>query len=196
MSHPQLSILIPAAGASKRLGQPKQLVRYKTGTLVQNAVDIALSIGPREVIVVTGAHKKAVQHAIQHSRVRLAHNSHWSDGMGNSIATGAAIISPESTGVMILLCDQWRLQTADLLHLTEVWQSAPDRIAVAEANGSLMPPAIFPLTCFNQLRELNGNQGARSVFGFHPELITAVPVTSAAFDLDTQDQLDELRRNP
>ena len=50
MSNPQLSILIPAAGASKRLGQSKQLVQYKSTSLIQNAVNIASSIGPGEVI--------------------------------------------------------------------------------------------------------------------------------------------------
>ena len=59
MSYPELSILIPAAGASQRLGQAKQLVRYKTGTLIQNTVDTANSIAPREIIVVTGANARA-----------------------------------------------------------------------------------------------------------------------------------------
>ena len=66
MSYPQLSILIPAAGASQRLGQPKQLLRYRNKTLIQHAVETAHSITPREIIVVTGANAEAVKDAVQH----------------------------------------------------------------------------------------------------------------------------------
>ena len=101
MSKPQLSILIPAAGGSIRLGRAKQLVRYKGETLIQNAVDTALSIDPLEVIVVTGADGQSVKDAVRQRRVRWVHNENWTDGMGSSIATGAAVINPESSGVMV-----------------------------------------------------------------------------------------------
>jgi CTP:molybdopterin cytidylyltransferase MocA len=65
MSHPELSILIPAAGASERLGQAKQLVEYRGRSLIQNAVTSAVSINPFEVIVVTGAKATAVKNPEQ-----------------------------------------------------------------------------------------------------------------------------------
>ena len=66
MNRLQLSILIPAAGASQRLGQAKQLVRHGTGTLIQNIVNTAIAINPLEVIVVTGANARAVTENIKH----------------------------------------------------------------------------------------------------------------------------------
>jgi molybdenum cofactor cytidylyltransferase len=193
VSHPALSILIPAAGASKRLGQLKQLVQYKTGSLIQNAVTAAHSIAPREIIVITGSNAKAVKDAVQQTPVRWIHNPHWSTGMGRSIALGAAAISPESIGLMIFLCDQWRIQTQDLSELAGIWQSDPKRIVCAEADGLLMPPAIFPSGCFRQLRELEGNQGAQILFQAHSELLRPVPLKNAVFDLDTVAQLAQLK---
>ena len=195
MSYPQLSILIPAAGVSQRLGQPKQLLQYRGKTLIQHAVDSAYSINPREIIVVTGANAEAVKDATQTVPVCWIHNPDWSAGMGGSIATGATGISPESTGVMILLCDQWRLQTSDLRGLAEKWQSDPERIVCAEADGQLMPPVIFPASCFNDLQALNGDNGARSILKNHPDLLTAVPSKNAAYDMDTPSQLNQLQ-NP
>ena len=192
MNHPVFSILIPAAGASERLGQVKQLVQYQGKSLLQNAVDTAHSITPREIIVVTGANAKAVTDTLQQPVVRWIHNPHWSAGMGGSIALGAAAINPESTGLMIFLCDQWRIQAQDLQALVATWRSGPQRIVVAEAQGHYMPPVIFPASCFEQLRKLEGNRGARSLLEAHPDLITAVPLENAGFDLDTQSQLDEL----
>ena len=196
MSHPELSILIPAAGASKRLGQAKQLVNFNGTSLVQNAVDTALSLDPREIIVVTGANAEAVKDAVVQARVNWIHNPHWSSGMGGSIALGATAISPESTGLMILLCDQWKIQVSDLQLLGETWQSDPERIVCARAEGVNMPPVIFPASYFNQLTELKGSQGARSLLVKYPGLLTAVSIKNAAIDLDTQGHLDKLKKDP
>ena len=196
MSHPALSILIPAAGASERLGQAKQLVNFNGTSLVQNAVDIAFSLDPREIIVVTGANAEAVKDAVLQPRVNWIYNPNWSSGMGGSIALGATAISPHSTGLMILLCDQWRIQAADLRALAETWQRDPQRIVCATAEGINMPPVIFPASCFHQLTELEGSQGARSLLVNYPELLTAVSVKNAAIDLDTQSHLDKLKKDP
>ena len=192
MSHPQFSILIPAAGASERLGQAKQLVEYRGKSLIQNAVTSAFSINPGEVIVVTGANAEAVMNAVHQPSVRWVNNPQWRTGMGKSIALGAASISPESSGLMIFLCDQWRIQPQDLRKLAETWRSNPGRIACAETQGRYMPPVIFPSACFNQLQGLEGDQGARNLLKIHPQLVTPVPIENAAFDLDTHSQLDQL----
>jgi len=195
MSHPLLSVLIPAAGGSERLGQAKQLVRYKGKTHIENAVNTASSIKPHEIIVITGANASAIKDAIPHPGIRWKYNPQWSTGMGGSIALGAASVSPKSTGLMILLCDQWRIRAQDLQTLINTWYSNPERIVVAEAGGHYMPPAIFPSSYFKQLKGLEGSQGARSFLAAHPELLTPVPMKNAAFDLDTQTQLDQLEKS-
>ena len=192
MSHPELSILIPAAGASNRLGQAKQLIKHKGSSLIQNAVNTAHSLTPHEIIVVTGANAKAVKDSVLQPLVRWIHNPQWSTGMGGSIALGAAAISPGSTGLMILLCDQWRIRTKDLQALVSAWQSDPRRIVCATAEGTNMPPAIFPASRFNELKRLQGNKGARSLFDKHPHLLQPVPIKNAAIDLDTPAQLDNM----
>ena len=196
MKHPSLSVLIPAAGASERLGQAKQLIEYKGRSLLQNAVDAADSLSPLEIIVVTGAHATAVRETLQDASVKWVDNPRWSAGMGGSIAAGTTAINSEATGLMILLCDQWRIQPRDLQKLAQTWQSDPSRIVVAEAEGHYMPPVIFPSVCFEQLQTLQGHEGARSLFKAFPERLTAVPIQNAAFDLDTQSQLDDLQKNP
>ncbi len=95
---------------------------------------------------------------------------------------------------MILLCDQWKIQVSDLQLLAEKWRSDPERIVCASAEGINMPPVIFPASYFDQLRELEGRQGARSLLKKHSESLTAVPIKNAAIDLDTQSQLDKLKK--
>jgi molybdenum cofactor cytidylyltransferase len=193
--HPRLSILIPAAGASERLGQLKQLVEYRSETLIQNAVNAAQSTRPDEIIIVTGAHAHSIKAAVNNSHVRWVDNPQWSTGMGGSIAMGTAAISKNSTGLMILLSDQWRIQAKNLQALAETWQSNPECIVVAESGGVYMPPVIFPASCFDQLRNLKGRHGARDLFKTQVNLLMPVPIKNAAFDLDTQTHLDQLKKH-
>ena len=191
--HPGLSILIPAAGASDRLGRPKQLVEYRGVTLIQRTVDKAFAIGPGEVIVVTGCQANAVQQAVHQTRVRWVLHPNWSRGMGTSIAAGAARVSPQSNSLMVLFCDQWRVGKEDLERLMETWQSEPERIVCARAEGRNMPPVIFPSRYFSQLQALNGRRGAHSLLADHASRLTPVFLKNAAFDLDTKDDLDDLK---
>jgi molybdenum cofactor cytidylyltransferase len=193
---PALSVLIPAAGASKRLGQAKQLVKYKGKSLLQNAIDVACSVKPLQIIVVTGAHAPAVRASTQTQSVHWVHNPHWETGMGGSIALGAKAVDPESNGLMIFLCDQYRVDANDVRKLVNAWISNPGRIVVAEAKTRLMPPVIFPPACLDSLQHLQGDQGARSVLETHQELIVPVPISNAAVDLDTPDQLKSLLLEP
>jgi molybdenum cofactor cytidylyltransferase len=192
MNPPALSVLIPAAGASKRLGQAKQLVKTKGISLLQNAINVAYSLKPHELIVVTGAHATAVKDSTQSQSVHWVHNPHWETGMGGSIALGARAVEPKSDGLMIVLCDQYRVDANDLHKLVNAWTSNPGRIVVAEAKDRLMPPVIFPRKCLESLQHLQGDQGAHKVLEAHRELIVPVPMVNAAFDLDTPDQLDDL----
>jgi molybdenum cofactor cytidylyltransferase len=192
MSHPGLTILIPAAGASKRLGRAKQLVKLRGKTLLQKAVNSAFSIGPGEVIVVTGYQSDSMRQAVRQPNVHWVHHPRWPEGMGSSIAAGAAMVSRKSTGMMILLCDQWRIEAKDLSSLAETWRSDPERIVYAQVDGQNMPPVIFPASCFKQLQGLKGSHGARDLLAAHPDLLSPVQLENAAFDLDTQTQLNQL----
>ena len=193
---PSLSILIPAAGASKRLGQPKQLVQYRGITLLQLAVDTAKTLSADELIVITGAHESAVRQSIKDPSVTWVHNPHWQEGMGTSIAVGAAMVNQQSDGLLILLCDQWRVRASDLQNLVETWQSDPSRIVTAKAGRQTMPPVIFPSSLLERIKRLSGDHGALRVLKDHPERIVPVLMDNAGFDLDTEAHLDDLKSHP
>jgi molybdenum cofactor cytidylyltransferase len=196
MGTPGLSILIPAAGASKRLGQPKQLLNYNGHALIYNTVCLAQSITPLEIIVVTGAGADAVGQSLGDLPVKLVFNPRWKTGLGSSIALGASSVSDDAAGLMVLLCDQWRLQTEDIQTLAARWQSNVSRIVSASADGHCMPPVIFPSGCFGGLRALEGDTGARRLLKQHPDLLTTVVLKNAAFDLDTRSDLAQLKKSP
>ena len=167
-------------------------MKHKGTSLIQNAVNTSFSLDPGEIIVVTGANAEAVKNAVLQPPVNWIHNPNWSNGMGGSIALGATAVNPASAGLMILLCDQWKIQVLDLQILAKIWQSDPERIVCANAEGINMPPVIFPLSCFNELKELRGDKGARTIIGNNSHLLDSIQIESAVIDLDTQTQLKNL----
>jgi len=192
MSHHSLSIIIPAAGASRRLGQPKQLVQYKGQSLVYRAIQSAESLSPGEILVITGAGAEAVQAEVQKTAARCVHNPDWSSGMGTSIAKGAQSVDGKSHGLMVLLCDQWRIRPEDLQLLVKKWRDDPSRIICSATEDRCGPPVIFPAGCLQELGVLTGDHGARAVIDRNRDLVSRVVLENAASDLDTPSQLQQL----
>lgn len=197
MSSVPFSVVIPAAGASQRLGQAKQLVQLHGQSLLQRAVQNAAAISADEIIVITGAAAEFLptESELNHVSpvpVHLVTNPDWRKGLGSSIALGARSVSHKSMGLMVLLCDQWRIEPADLQALIEVWYSDPHCLvasAYAEITG---PPVIFPVSCFESLGQLQGDTGARKVMQTYANLLHMVTIKNAAADLDTPTDLVEL----
>lgn len=192
MDNPGLSVLIPAAGGSTRLGQSKQLVDYHGQPLLQHIIDVVSSIKPLQVIAVTGAGANTIRDTVRAAGVCWVHNPDWAEGLGGSIALGARAVSPDSSGLMILLCDQYRVTAADLQNLVETWHANPAHIVAAKAGGRCMPPLVFPPDLFSAIENLAGENGARGLVAQHRERVIALPMENAAFDLDTPEQLQNL----
>ena len=197
MSKYPFSVLIPAAGASQRLGQAKQLVQLNGQTLLERAVQHAAATQAVEIIVITGAASESLpaESALNHASpvpVRLVSNPDWVKGIGTSIALGARSISDKSKGLLILLCDQWRIETADLQTLIDVWYADPTALVASQSEAITGPPAIFPISCFAALARLQGDAGARKVLQTHAGLLHTVKISNAAADLDTPADLIEL----
>lgn len=188
MADARLSVLIPAAGASQRLGQAKQLLQYRGQSLLGHVIEVTSALDPLETIVVTGANAEAVRRALGPAHVRWVHNADWSAGMGTSIALGAGAVASEADGVLIILCDQYRIEAGDLQALASRWRAAPERITAASAAGRCMPPVIFPASLLRELKSLTGDRGAQSLFRQHATRLAPVEMAHATFDVDTRGQ--------
>ena len=79
--------LLLAAGGSRRMGQPKQLLRWGNQTLIEHQIDIRLQTG-QPVAIVLGAYSDLILPVIEPLPVTIFINNEWANGMGNSIAFG------------------------------------------------------------------------------------------------------------
>jgi molybdenum cofactor cytidylyltransferase len=189
---PGLHVLVLAAGASTRLGQPKQLVKLGGRPALHIVVSNAASIAGHAVTVVVGAHAKEMTHLLAHSPASVIVNRHWEEGMGSSLRFGVASLPPACEAVLILLGDQVAVTADDLRRLASAWKGEESLIATSVYDQHVGVPAIFPRMCFPELADLRGDKGARAVIERNNYRLVRVPMSSAAIDLDTPADLAAL----
>jgi molybdenum cofactor cytidylyltransferase len=187
-----VSTVVLAAGASSRMGRPKQVEVVDGEAMVVRAVRLALESSVNEVVVVTGAHVEAVSVALadqleRHSdRLRLAHNSDWASGQAGSIATGLHALGEQCRAAIFMPVDQPYLPPTLLRHLIVAWRSGSDLAAPVVAGALRGAPAIFDRRLWDELLAVQGDAGGRGVLIGHQAEVAGIPVVAAALrDIDT-----------
>jgi CTP:molybdopterin cytidylyltransferase MocA len=187
---PDLIAAVLAAGASRRLGRPKQLVEIDGIPLVRRAALACLAVTDT-VLVVTGHEAFAVASALAELPVRVVHNDRHEEGMGTSIACAARVAgSMQSASLLLSTCDQVALDAPTLARLVQRHQLRDrERTRVASQYGDVRGvPAIFPPEDLPALSALTGDRGARALLG--DAMLVDWP--EGALDLDTPADLERL----
>jgi molybdenum cofactor cytidylyltransferase len=183
-----VAAIVLAAGASRRLGQPKQLLMLGGETMIERVIRLAHEAGATPVIAVLGAQHELIREAIRSSNSTSVINSAWEQGISTSIQAGLAALeesAPQATGALVLACDQPRLSAGHLRAMLEVFgaQAAPAIVASAY-KGVLGVPAVFPREVFAELRALSGDKGARALLMQPPCPLVALPFPGGEIDID------------
>jgi len=188
----RLVLAILAAGASRRLGQPKQLVSLEGELLLRRQCRIALEAQIGRVAVILGCRAEECAATIINLPVARHVNQNWMEGLGASIRHAAQVaVAANAAGLLLLHVDQYRLTTADLQSLQAAWTESRGLSACAASYGDdFGPPVIFPRRCFADLLQLDGDAGARCVLAALPaDSLRRVEIPNALEDLDSPEQL-------
>jgi molybdenum cofactor cytidylyltransferase len=185
-----IGAVLLAAGASRRLGIPKQLVELRGRPLLRAVVDEARSVCDR-VLVVLGAQAHAIAPALEGADAEVCVNDDWSEGMASSVRQGIAWADRQlSSAALLLVCDQPALNARHLQRLVDVHRRGAPLVASRYA-GTLGVPALFGRTSFSELRALRGDEGARGILR-RSTGVAAVDWEPGASDVDTRDDIRRL----
>jgi molybdenum cofactor cytidylyltransferase len=192
-----VAAVVLAAGASRRLGQPKQLLMHGGEMLLESAIRLANEAGAAPVVTVLGAHAEVIRISIDLEAASIpVFNELWEDGIATSIHAGLNelnAVAPSAIGALILSCDQVRLTAGHLRLLmhTFIAQERPSIVASTYA-GVLGIPAVFPRGVFPDLFALRGDKGARALLVEPPYPLIAVRFSGGDVDIDTPADLAQL----
>ena len=123
---PHVAVVL-AAGGSRRLGQPKQLLKRDGETLVHRAVRLALETKPQRVLLVVGGHAQAMRDAVADLDVEVVMNAGWEEGLASSVRAAAVALAGNQARCLLLACDQPALQHSHLQQLLEGGFSLDER---------------------------------------------------------------------
>jgi len=194
-------IVLLAAGASTRLGRPKQLLRYEGETLLRRAARAALGSQGCPVIVVLGAQADAVRGEIADLEAQVVVNEAWNEGLGSSIRCGLAGLEAATSGrveaAVLTLCDQPFISSRVINRLIETYHAKHPLLVVSEyetgGEKTRGVPALFSRALFSELMDLPGAEGAKRVIARHSHKAVIIATPEAAFDVDTSHDYQVLR---
>ena len=195
-SSKNITLVILAAGKSSRMNSVKQLLPWKDGTLLSNAIEIGASSEASSVIVVLGAHSEKIKPSLEQLDIAIVENDRWQDGLGSSIASAINYIKNQNTpsnGVLFSLADMPFISIKHLNNLIANFELSSRSIVVTNTAEKSMVPAIFDHCYFEELSQLTGDFGAKEMFVKHSKYLKLVSVGSSQIvkDLDTPEEYSQ-----
>ncbi len=179
-----------AAGASLRLGSPKQLLPWGKKNVVGQCIETALLAGLDPVIVVLGANAAEITKTIDEDRVRIQINKQWVEGQSTSIIKGIDALPEEVLGAVFLLVDQPQI-SVNLVRAVMEEAIKKKNVILPIIADRKANPVFFPKEAFDALRQLKGEMGGRTVFSQFPISYVTWLDDDMAEDIDT---IEDYRR--
>ncbi|HPF72786.1 MAG: nucleotidyltransferase family protein [Rhodanobacteraceae bacterium] len=196
-ARPRHVALILAAGGSRRLGRPKQLLTRDGETLVHRACRLAMATSPERLLLVTGAFEEQVLAAVADMALEVAHNPDWEQGLATSLTVAAKRLPDSDQPVLILGCDQPALEATHLLALLRAVGDLEhgrrcDHAATRYVDAVGMP-ALVPASELQRV-SVSGDTGLRKILNrLDADAISIIDAAELALDIDTDDDLRSAR---
>ena len=194
-SNHETAIIILAAGNSSRLGRPKQLLKYKESTLLQNTISEALKVQNSFVIVVTGSNHDLITKEFHSPELTFTFNPDWVTGMASSIGKGITeliLLNPDCEQCILAVCDQPFVTTIVFENLILESAETEKGIAASAYSETLGTPVLFKKKYFEELWELKGQEGAKKIIKKYAEDVVSVPFEKGNIDIDTEEDYSQL----
>lgn len=182
---PGIAAIVLAAGASTRMGRPKQLLPVGGRPMLTLAVDAARAAGCEPTVVVLGRDAEACRTLVDRDDTVTIFNSGWQRGMGTSLRAGAQSLPADASAAFVLLADQPAVTVETLARLRAAATDAGRPVAVASYAGTVGPPVFVSGATLNLLRNWPDDHGAKALWLERADDVVRVECPEAAGDVDT-----------
>ncbi len=191
---PPVTGLVLAAGGSKRLGRPKQLLPYGSSTMLDHVLRTARSCRFQQLLCVVGGEADAVRGMVELAGVHVVENPQFGEGCSSSIAAALSVVDPRSELLVLMLGDQPGV-SAEVVATLLAGRGAAPLAACAYADGR-GHPLVFARSMFGELASLHGDKGVWKLLDRHAGEVVDVPIEgSIPRDVDTWEDYQEVLAN-
>ena len=187
--------ILLAAGTSRRMGEPKQLLKWGNKSLIQFQVETILPTTDK-VYVILGAYAERIQPLLKNYNVELIQFNQWEKGMGDSLAYGIQQIcksNPNIDGFLISLIDQPLVSASHYSAMRARFEKGKNQIIASESDsGWVGVPVLFDAYYSAQLQSLSGEEGAKVILKKNTVNTIAIKAGHTLIDMDTPEVYQKL----
>ncbi len=182
-----MGVVILAAGSSSRLGEPKQLIKFKNKPLLQNIIDHSQVLPFGSKVLILGAYQEEIKKNINAGEFRVIINEEWKEGIASSIRKGVTKsleYTPNLENILFLLSDQPFVTGELIQELVDTHKKNDKVITGCSYNDTIGVPAIFNKDMFQELCTLKGDRGARVLIKKYSDNVAVVSFDRGSVDVD------------
>tara|TARA_R110002049_G_scaffold233284_2_gene406611 strand:- start:1862 stop:2458 length:597 start_codon:yes stop_codon:yes gene_type:complete len=190
-----IAILILAAGASSRMGSPKQLLPWKNTTLLGNAIMEAKAIVNTNLFIVLGANEAKIKTELNLKTESYFINPNWQKGLGNTVAFGISQIEnsrKKYAKILVMLADQPLIDRVYLTEMITAYRASGKSIVATNYGKRVGVPAIFSNQYFSELKKLDHDFGAKEILKKYPLDTLSLDPKGKEKDIDTIEDYNKL----
>jgi molybdenum cofactor cytidylyltransferase len=192
--------IVLAAGASTRMGTPKQLLPVGTDLLLERVLEQSLHSNLDLVVLVLGFMAKEIREKIRfgrQSRLKIVENRGYEQGISSSILAGLSHVEKDYDHVMILLGDMPYISSGVINRLVCGYLESGLPLGALRVRGKRSHPVIIGRSLFPALHHLKGDQGARDLFISHRDQVCLVEPGENYDDrdIDTYEEYLEFKKS-
>ncbi|MBU4582245.1 MAG: molybdenum cofactor cytidylyltransferase [Proteobacteria bacterium] len=184
-----ISAILLAAGESKRMGRPKQMLAWQGKTLLRQVLENLIRSDAGEIILVLGHEAEAISKSLTESQIKIVINPDYKQGMASSLRHGLLAMDPESEAFLVLLADQPDIGPEIMNRMIREFKQANPRRGIVRPvyRGLRGHPVLIGVQYLQEALQLQGDVGARQILANHPEDILEIEVNQDGIlkDIDT-----------
>ena len=183
--------VVLAAGRSRRLGQPKQVLPYRDSTVLGETLRMARRCGFDQLIVTLGGAAEEVRREVSLDGVETVVVDDPASGCAASLRVAVERVDPASAGIVLLLGDQPGVTEVTVRRLIEA--GAGESMAVCRYDDGVGHPFWLARGVFGELTGLHGDKGVWKLIDSGRFDVLEVPVDGPVpLDVDTWDDYERL----
>lgn len=197
----RLFAIIPAAGLSRRMGQPKLLLPLGSATVIAQVLRTLRIPEIVETYVVLRRDDEALRRAVAAEGAHIVQPEVPPPDMRTSIERGLAAIAEQyapadDEGWLLSPADHPALDRSVLFRLIQQWRATAPRILVPLHQGRRGHPTLFAWSLAREVAGIPQNQGLNWLVRRHEAEIAECPCDSPAIlqDMDTPADYERLRQ--
>jgi len=183
-----ISLIVLAAGQSRRMGKNKLALPWGSSTILESTLKTLSETKTSEKILVLGHEAERWEHLKGLPDWKVISSPQYALGQSHSLQAGLAQLADECEGILFCLGDVPLLQRKTVDHIIDIYHANSIPLVAPVYRGQRGNPVLFAASLLPELKQLDGDMGARELFNRHPHILVPVDDPGVIIDIDTPEE--------